>query len=309
MGAIPSYVERFRDALINEKVARLQLELCTPPVHGYHGILTTSRIQYNQDRINLFGRRQEFTFELADRRLELSLQLYLNVSNHWRLFCYTTTGMLFSVNLTLLRQKSRILTLSQMLRITSRGISPRDRRDRTDQLSAALSRLGLEVDRQRLVLGTFDADAGRFLDTTARAFLRDFTLTSLVKGHFMGNKGYHLPGLHRVKPATSHVLRNATSAGRLIPLWLRYQVLEEARGRCAACGRTPKDGIKLHVDHIKPYSQGGRTERTNLQVLCHEDNIGKGNRSETRFSWARRQITAAQQHRRAGRPRAAGRSR
>jgi hypothetical protein len=53
MGAIPTYVEGFRDALIDEKVARLQLELCTPPVHGYHGILTTSRIRYNEDRINL----------------------------------------------------------------------------------------------------------------------------------------------------------------------------------------------------------------------------------------------------------------
>jgi len=222
MGTIPGYIERFRDALTDEKVTRLQLELCTPPVNGHHGILTTSRIRYNEDRINLLGRRQEFTFELPDRRLELSLQFYLNISHHWRLFCYTTTGMLFSVNLTLLRQKSRVLTLSQILRINSRGISPGDRRDRSDQLSAALSHVGLEVVQRRLVLGTFDADAGRFLDTTTRAFLRDFTLTSLLKGHFMGNKGYQLPGLPRFAPATPHGLRNAISAGRLIPLWLRF---------------------------------------------------------------------------------------
>ena len=309
MAAIPGYVARFRDALVNERVGRLQLELCTPPVHGYHGILTTSRIRYNDERINLLGRRQEFTFELPDRRLELFLQLYLNLSNHWRLFCYTATGMLLSVNLTLLRQQSHVLSLSQTLHIISRRSSPADRRDRSDQLAAALSRLGLEVDRGRLVLGTFDADAGRFVDTTARAFLRDFTLASLMKGHFMGNKGYQVPGLRRVKPATSHVLRNGTSAGRLIPLWLRYQVIEDGGGRCAACGRTPKDGIKLHVDHIKPYSHGGRTERANLQVLCHEDNQGKGNRSETRFSSVERQGRAAQQHRRADRPRAAVRSR
>jgi hypothetical protein len=96
-------------------------------VHGYHGILTTSRIQYNTERINLLGQGQEFTFELPDRRLELSLQLYLNVSNHWRLFCYTATGMLLSVNLTLLRLQSHVLSLSQTLHIISRRSTSDDR--------------------------------------------------------------------------------------------------------------------------------------------------------------------------------------
>jgi len=285
MDQIPSYVDSFRKALIDENVARLQLDLCTPPVQGYHGILTTSHIQYNQD--NLLGRSQEFTFELTNQRVELSLQLYRNVRDHWRLFCYTTTGMLFSINLSLLQRKgpqSPILTLSQTLRLTMRGISPEERRDRTDQLCAALNRLGLEVDGQTLALGTFDADKGDFLDTTARAFLRDFTLTSLVKGHFMGNKGYELPKLPKFEHAILPVVRDATSARRLIPLRLRYEVLEKAGGRCVLCGRTPRDGIKLHVDHIKPYSQGGRSELVNLQALCHECNIGKGNRAETRFS-------------------------
>lgn len=282
---IPGYVARFRDALIDEKVTRLQLEICSPPVQGYHGILTTSRLRYNADRINLLGRHQEFTFELPDRRLELSLQLYLNVNNHWRLFCYTATGMLFSVNLTLLRQKSPILVLSQMLRVISRDVLSRDRRDRNDQLAAALSQLGLEVDHRRLVLGTFDTDAGRFLDTTARAFLRDFTLTALLKGHFSAS-GMSRPAEVAFRSTFGVAGSNRGSPGSWYPLlpMMRHQVLVEGGGRCAACGRTARDGIKLHVDHIKPYSQGGRTERGNLQVLCHEDNLGKGNRSETRFA-------------------------
>ena len=47
--------------------------------------------------------------------------------------------------------------------------------------------------------------------------------------------------------------------------------------KCKICGRTEKDGIKLHVDHIKPVSKGGKTVMSNLQTLCEGCNIGKGN--------------------------------
>ena len=45
--------------------------------------------------------------------------------------------------------------------------------------------------------------------------------------------------------------------------------------RCRLCGAVPSDGIRLHVDHVKPWSKGGETVLENLQILCNVCNIGK----------------------------------
>lgn len=58
---------------------------------------------------------------------------------------------------------------------------------------------------------------------------------------------------------------------------LRYQVLKRDHFRCQACGASGKD-VELHVDHIIPVSKGGKTELSNLQTLCRDCNLGKGNR-------------------------------
>lgn len=64
---------------------------------------------------------------------------------------------------------------------------------------------------------------------------------------------------------------------------VRYDVLQKLGGRCCLCGRTARDGIQIHVDHIKPVKKywALRLEPSNLQVLCNECNHGKGNRDET----------------------------
>ena len=56
---------------------------------------------------------------------------------------------------------------------------------------------------------------------------------------------------------------------------LRVLVLNRDGKKCQYCGRTPKDGVKLHVDHIQPISKGGLTVKENLQTLCDECNMGK----------------------------------
>lgn len=60
---------------------------------------------------------------------------------------------------------------------------------------------------------------------------------------------------------------------------LRYEVLREQKGRCQCCGRSAKDGVVLHVDHIIPLSKdwSRRLDKNNLQVLCEDCNIGKSN--------------------------------
>lgn len=67
------------------------------------------------------------------------------------------------------------------------------------------------------------------------------------------------------------------------PEWrdLRFRVLRAYKYRCMACGAGPDTG-PLHVDHIKPRSIYPRLqlEFDNLQVLCRDCNLGKGNMSE-----------------------------
>jgi 5-methylcytosine-specific restriction endonuclease McrA len=62
-------------------------------------------------------------------------------------------------------------------------------------------------------------------------------------------------------------------------------VLKREGHRCQSCGATPNDTtvggakVRLVVDHIIPISRRWdlRLDPTNLQVLCDECNMGKGN--------------------------------
>lgn len=65
---------------------------------------------------------------------------------------------------------------------------------------------------------------------------------------------------------------------------LRMIVLTKRGARCECCGKSPKDGVTvINIDHIKPRKLFPELalEETNLQVLCHECNHGKGNWDQT----------------------------
>lgn len=65
-----------------------------------------------------------------------------------------------------------------------------------------------------------------------------------------------------------------------IPLGLRYKVLSRDKFKCVKDGRSPATdpACRLHIDHIVPFSKGGKTILENLQTLCEDCNLGKGNR-------------------------------
>jgi hypothetical protein len=67
------------------------------------------------------------------------------------------------------------------------------------------------------------------------------------------------------------------------PEWLkeRYDAIKRSEGKCEACGSEEK----LEVDHIMPRSRHPELELelSNLQVLCHKCNSGKGNTDTTDF--------------------------
>jgi hypothetical protein len=66
-----------------------------------------------------------------------------------------------------------------------------------------------------------------------------------------------------------------------IPLGLRYRVMKRDGFRCAICGVSPATtpGCVLHVDHVVPFSKGGKTVFDNLRTLCEPCNLGRGNES------------------------------
>lgn len=59
------------------------------------------------------------------------------------------------------------------------------------------------------------------------------------------------------------------------------QILSRDNFRCVQCGRGRKEGVELHVDHIKPRKFGGKSTISNGQTLCSEHNMLKKTLSQT----------------------------
>ena len=164
-------------------------------------------IQYNQsDDIDLLENTHEYTFPLSKGDLQVSLQLYENMSYHYRLFCYThfngKSGMTFSMNLTTEKEGNNTIYLTQKLKFIeqyktiSKELAKDHRKQKQIAFSKLLINLGLDVnDKNELILGTYDPVKKEFGDTSAKQFLNDFIMVAILKGHFQGNKGYQLERL------------------------------------------------------------------------------------------------------------------
>lgn len=261
----------------------------------------SDKIQYNQSGFELLDNEHEYTFNITDGLLQLSIQLYENTNSHYRLFAYTrvgsVTGMTFSVNLTTEKETDNVIFLTQKVKFAeqyegSKKIAQSHRRQKQIVFSDIIRKLGFEVtENNDIILGIFDPETNSFVNTSADRFLNDFIVVSLLKGHFMGNKGYELEILPSFKK-TIDIFESPEDeietlpqkiieqkSKRTIPLSLRYKVLKRDNSKCMACGRSPRDnGVILHIDHKLPFSLGGLTTLENLQTLCKECNISKSNK-------------------------------
>lgn len=67
---------------------------------------------------------------------------------------------------------------------------------------------------------------------------------------------------------------------RDIRLGLRYDVLKRDSFKCVICGQSPATNYNttLHIDHIVPFSKGGKTNIENLRTLCKDCNLGKSDK-------------------------------
>ena len=61
----------------------------------------------------------------------------------------------------------------------------------------------------------------------------------------------------------------------------KEEILKRGDYKCAVCGASKKEGIELHIDHIKPRERGGEATIENGQVLCASHNYRKKNFGQT----------------------------
>lgn len=62
---------------------------------------------------------------------------------------------------------------------------------------------------------------------------------------------------------------------------LKKQILKRDEYRCVICGMGKQEGVKLHVDHIRPKDLGGKATIENGQTLCSKHNFLKKNLKQT----------------------------
>lgn len=83
-------------------------------------------------------------------------------------------------------------------------------------------------------------------------------------------------GIYRYDPEKAYrrELQDFTSAQK-------QAILKRDNYKCVICGRGRKDGVDLHVDHIKPKDFGGEATIENGQTLCAQHNFIKKNLKQT----------------------------
>ena len=70
---------------------------------------------------------------------------------------------------------------------------------------------------------------------------------------------------------------NCENQRKLMTKELRREIIERDHGICQICRKKCKDE-EIEIDHIKPVSKGGKTIKSNLQVLCFNCNRSKSNK-------------------------------
>ncbi len=62
---------------------------------------------------------------------------------------------------------------------------------------------------------------------------------------------------------------------------LKAQILKRDGYKCVICGLGKKEGVELHIDHIRPKDLGGKATLENGQTLCARHNFLKKNLKQT----------------------------
>lgn len=203
--SIPAAVRAFGAALSAAPRAPIEIPGMKPRVIGEPRNKADLLSTWEGERFPDVRINHSYVFELHDGPLFLSVELEKN-EKHWRLYARTDRRgefaagkMVFSLNLTLADDAEDKLTLQQRLRVSTQDMLPEDRLAAVNSLASRLRGLGLDVTPERdITFPTFKVQTRRFVGASTSAFIRDFVITGVIKGHYMDNKEYRLPGLESV---------------------------------------------------------------------------------------------------------------
>jgi hypothetical protein len=83
---------------------------------------------------------------------------------------------------------------------------------------------------------------------------------------------------HRIeKMKKSSRPRREQDNERAISTKKRFKILERDKFTCQYCGRKAPE-VVLHIDHIQPIAQQGKSDDNNLITACQDCNLGKKDR-------------------------------
>lgn len=279
---IPRDVQAFGDALSAVRPVQISIPGTRPLLVGVPPDEKQVRPSDDEEDFPNLRRKHQYRFGLANGPLDLSVQLFKNTRGHWRLFAFCRHKSVFSLNLTLAQQEKHVLSLQQRLKLTNYAMSPEERFQIAARIAERLRGLGLNVTEDRdIIFPDFDTRSGKFIGSTAAAFLRNFVVTAVVKGHYMENKGYELPGFDvRISPpgqvsgfdpddvedarqrALADVVRRPGQPA------FREALLRAYGGRCAVTG-CDFPGT-LEAAHITPHL-GTQTDHVENGLLLRAD--------------------------------------
>lgn len=108
----------------------------------------------------------------------------------------------------------------------------------------------------------YDSKQDRFSESEVMALIRRL---DNKRGNFFNDRG--------IWDAICRVERGKVSNK------MRFAIFERDGYRCCKCGAYGRFAY-LEIDHIIPISKGGKSTWDNLQTLCHDCNVEKGNKIE-----------------------------
>lgn len=108
--------------------------------------------------------------------------------------------------------------------------------------------------------------------------VEQFPIAEAGVDHRCRTFGHVCPVFSVAEPFTeTRKMRNIT---RNIPQAVKFKVMRRDKGVCQVCGRSVPDE-EVNFDHIIPWSKGGRSDESNIRLLCQECNKSRGNDFET----------------------------